>query len=106
MEHNVASICVPCDAVPTPSDLHGARGQREDCCADVVYDGATSKCVPRGGDVRRRDEGTGRPALQQQPVGDLDADAKQTAVENLVDKAIGYGIPVRVDGGDVSRSMR
>jgi TPP-dependent pyruvate/acetoin dehydrogenase alpha subunit len=39
-------------------------------------------------------------------VGDLDADAKQTAVENLVDKAIGYGIPVRVDGGDVSRSMR
>jgi pyruvate dehydrogenase E1 component alpha subunit len=28
--------------------------------------------------------------------------SKQTAAENLVDKAIGYGIPgVRVDGGDV-----
>ena len=29
--------------------------------------------VPRGADLRRRDEGAGRPLLQQQPVGDLDA---------------------------------
>ena len=39
--------------------------------------------------------------MQQQPVGDLDAEA-QTRAESLADKAVGYGIPgVRVDGLDV-----
>ena len=58
--------------------------------------------VPRGREHRRRHEGAARPALQQQPVGDLHPLSAQTAAVRLADKAIGYGMPaLRVDGHDV-----
>ncbi len=73
-------------------------------CADVVRRRRDLRgCVPRGGDVRRRDEGAGRPALQQQPVGDLDAalEADRGARTSSTRRSATASPGVRVDGGDV-----
>ena len=75
-DYNVASICVPI-ATQIPHAVGFAWGSRlkgEDRVALDAVRGRRDfrRRVPRGRDVRRGDEGAGRPLLQQQPVGDLD----------------------------------
>ena len=105
-EFNVASICVPI-ATQVPHAVGFAWGSRlkgEDRVALTLFgDGATSEGAFH--------EGATFAGVMKAPVVLLCNNnqwaistplAKQTAAENLVDKAIGYGIPgVRVDGGDV-----
>ena len=59
--------------------------------------------VPRGRDVRRRDEGARRPLLQQQPVGDLDSARRSRRPRRRSrTRRSATGFPgVRVDGSDV-----
>jgi len=105
-EFNVASICVPI-ATQVPHAAGFAWGKRlrgERACALVFFgDGATSEGAFH--------EGANFAAVMHAPLilfcnnnqwaisTPLEA---QTAATQLVDKAIGYGMPgVRVDGGDV-----
>ena len=105
-EFNVASICVPI-ATQVPHAVGFAWGSRlkgEGRVALTLFgDGATSEGAFH--------EGATFAGVMKAPVVLLCNNnqwaistplAQQTAAENLVDKAIGYGIPgVRVDGGDV-----
>ena len=105
-DYNVASICVPI-ATQVPHAVGFAWGSRlkgEDRVALTLFgDGATSEGAFH--------EAATFAGVMKAPVVLLCSNnqwaistpiSKQTAAENLVDKAIGYGIPgVRVDGGDV-----
>ena len=74
-EVNVASICVPIATVRPARGRASAWGMRlkgSDAVAVTLFgDGATSEGAFHEGEHRRRHEGAARPALQQQPVGDL-----------------------------------
>ena len=76
-EFNVASICVPI-ATQIPHAVGFAwgsalKGEDRVALALLRRRRDLGGLVPRGRDLRRGDEGAGRPLLQQQPVGDLDA---------------------------------
>ncbi len=105
-DYNVASICVPI-ATQVPHAVGFAWGSRlkgEDRVALTLFgDGATSEGAFH--------EAATFAGVMKAPVVLFCNNnqwaistplSKQTAAENLVDKAIGYGIPgMRVDGGDV-----
>ena len=75
---NVASICVPI-ATPRPARRRACLGE-EAARRAGRRDGVLRRrrdergCVPRGRELRGGDECAGGVRLQQQPVGDLDAD--------------------------------
>ena len=77
LDYNVASICVPiATQVPHAAGLAWGkklRGERTVRARVLRRRRDLRGRVPRGRELRRRDAGAAGPALQQQPVGDLDA---------------------------------
>ena len=75
-DYNVASICVPiATQIPHAVGLRvglAAEGRGHRRADPLRRRRDLGRRVPRGRDVRGRDEGAGDPLLQQQPVGDLD----------------------------------
>ena len=104
---NVASICVPDrDAGPArrrPRLGHCAEGIRRGRAHALRRRRDLRRRVPRGREHRGRHEGAARPALQQQPVGDLDpARARRPPPPGCATRPSATACPaIRVDGHDV-----